>query len=224
MQDFDSHGELGSFLIKVVEAGDLPSQPSVVKVADVALEVYEVTAWPNEEGMEPGEEWFNGVFFAMPNRVSLCIQIDNIRGLIWALLLMEPGNSTVFELFDPLCWLEDSVAQGNEELGDSPIVLDVSVGGTFKYVFVVFDPVMESGDLFFEATNFDVFMSVVSGDGCKEPFSDGSEDIGIKVQVCCQCGRNSIGRHRWFWTLNRADREGDTVLSGRGVGGIDRAV
>ena len=193
MQDFDLHGELGGFLIELTEAGDLPSQPPVVKVANVALEVYEVTAWPDEEGTEPGGEWFNGVFFAMPNRVSLCIQIDNIRGLIRALLLMEPGNLTVFDLFDPLCRLEDSVAQGNEEVGDSPIVFDVSVGGAFEYVFVVFDPVVESGNLFFEVMNFNVFVGVASGNGCKEPFSDGSEDISVEVRVCCQCGRNGIG-------------------------------
>ena len=193
MQDFDSRGKLGGFLIELTEAGDLPSQPPVVKVADVALEVYEVTAWPDEEGSEPGGEWFNGVFFAMPNRVSLCIQIDNIRGLIWALLLMEPGNSTVFELFDPLCQLEDSVTQGNEEMGDSPVIFDVSVGGAFKYVFVVFDLVMESSDLFLEATDFDVFVGIASGNGCEEPFCDGSKDVGVEVRVCCQSGRNGIG-------------------------------
>ena len=224
MQDFDSCGELGGFLIELMEVGDLPSQPPVVKVADVALEVYEVTAWSDEEGMEPGGEWFNGVFFAMPNRVSLCIQIDNIRGLIRALLLVEPGDSTVFKLFDPLCRLEDSIAQGNEEVGNSPVVFDVSVGGVFEYVFIVFDPVVESGNLFFEATNFDVFVGVVSGNGCKEPFGDGSEDIGVEVRVCCQCGCNGIGQHRWFRTLDRADRERDTVLAGRGIGGIGRAI
>ena len=193
IQDINSRGKLSSFLIELIEVGDLPSQPPVVKVADVVLEVYEVTAWPDEEGMEPGGEWFNGVFFAMPNRVSLCIQIDNIRGLIRALLLMEPGNSTVFELFDPLCRFEDFVAQGNEEVRDSPVIFDVSVGGTFEYVFIVFDPVMESSDLFFEAMNFDIFMGIASGNGCEEPFSDGSEDIGVEVRVCCQCGRNGIG-------------------------------
>ena len=224
MQDFDSRGELSGFLIELVEVGNLPSQPPVVKVADVTLEVYKVTAWPDEEGTEPGREWFNGVFFAMPNHVSLCIQIDNIRGLIRALLLMEPGDSTVFELFDPLCWLEDFVAQGNEEVGDSPVVLDVSIGGTFEYVFIVFDLVVESSDLFFEATNFDVFMSVTSGNGCEEPFSDGSEDIGVEVRVCCQCGRNGIGRYRWFQTLDQVDWERDAILGGRGVGGIGRAI
>ena len=73
MQDFDSCGKLGGFLIELAEAGDLPSQPPVVKVADVTLEVYEVTAWPDEEGTEPGGEWLNGVFFVMPNCVSLRI-------------------------------------------------------------------------------------------------------------------------------------------------------
>ena len=73
MQDFDSRGELSSFLIELTEAGDLSSQPPVVKVADVALEVYEVAARSDEESAEPGGEWFDGVFLAMSNRVSLRI-------------------------------------------------------------------------------------------------------------------------------------------------------
>ena len=73
MQDFNSHGELCSFLIELAEASNLPSQPPVIKVADVVLQVHEVTAGPDEEGTEPGGERFNGVFLAMPNCVSLHI-------------------------------------------------------------------------------------------------------------------------------------------------------
>ena len=73
MQDFDSRGEFGGFLVELTEVSDLPSQPPVVKVADVALEVHEVTGGPDEEGAEPGGKWFNGVFLAIPNRVSLRI-------------------------------------------------------------------------------------------------------------------------------------------------------
>ena len=144
--------------------------------------------------------------------------------LIQALLLVEPGDSAVFQLFDPLCRLEDSVAQGNEEVGDLPVVFNVSVGGTFEYVFVMFDPVVESGNLLLEATNFDVFICIASGDGREEPFGDGSEDVGVKVGVCCQSGRNGMGRHRWFRTVERMDWERDTVLDGRGVGRIGRYV
>jgi hypothetical protein len=224
MQDFDSCGELSGFLIELAEVSNLPSQPPVIKVTDVTLEVHEVTARPNEEGVEPGKEWFDGIFLAMPNCVSLCIQIDNIRGLIRALLLVEPSDLAIFKLLDPLCQLEDSLAQGNEEVGDSPVVFSVSVGGMFKYVFIMFDPVMESSDLFFKVTNFDIFMGIALGDGCEEPFSDGSEDVGVEVRVCCQCGRNGIGQHRWFRTLNRMDWERDAVLGGRGIGGIGRGV
>ena len=73
VQDINSRGELSGFLIKLTEAGDLPSQPPVVKVTDVMLQVHKVTAGPNEEGAEPGREWFDGVFLAMPNCVSLHI-------------------------------------------------------------------------------------------------------------------------------------------------------
>ena len=137
---------------------------------------------------------------------------------------VEPSDSTIFELFDPFCRLEYPVTQGNEEVGDSPFVFDVSVGGAFEYVLVVFDLIVESGDLFLEVTDFDVLVGVVSGNGGEEPFGDGSEDVGVKIGVCCQCGHNGIGRHRWFRTLEWMDRERDAVLDGRGVGGIGRSI
>ena len=73
MEDINSRGEFGGFLIKLAEASDLPSQPPVVEVTDVALQVHEVTGGPNKEGAEPGGEWLDWVFLAMPNCVSLRI-------------------------------------------------------------------------------------------------------------------------------------------------------
>ena len=101
--------------------------------------------------MEPGRERFNGVFFTMPNCVSLCIQVDNVRGLIRALALMITSNSAVFQPLDPLSRVVDSIAKGNIEVGYSPVVLDVAIRGSFECVFVVLDMVMEPSDLFFEA-------------------------------------------------------------------------
>jgi hypothetical protein len=193
MQDFDSCSELCSFLIELAEVGNLPSQPPVVKVTDVMLQVHEVTAGPDEEGMEPGGEWFDGVFLAMPNRVSLRIQVNNARGLIRALLLMESGDPSIFQLLDPLGQFEDSIAKGDVKVGHPPIVLNVPVGGSLKYVFVVFDVVMESTDLFFEAANFAGLLGITSGDGCEEPFSNGSENVGVEIGVGCQGGCNGTG-------------------------------
>jgi hypothetical protein len=106
---------------------------------------------------------------------------------------MKPSDSTVFQLLDPLCWLKDPITKGDEEVGDSPIVLDVPVGGTFEYVFVVLNAIVECADLLVEAADFNVFLGVASGNGCEEPLCDGSEDVGVEVRVCCQCGRNSTG-------------------------------
>jgi hypothetical protein len=140
------------------------------------------------------------------------------------LVRMEPSDAPVFELLDPLGWLVDSVAQRDEEVGDSSVVFNVPVGGAFEYVFIVFDSVVEPGDLLLEATDLNIFMGVASGDGCEESFDDGSEDIGVEVRVCRQCVRNGIGRHRWFRTLDGTDRERDAVLGGQGVGRIGRCV
>jgi hypothetical protein len=224
MQDFNPCGKLSGFLIELAEAGDLPSQPPVVKVANVALEVHEVAGWPDKEGAEPSGEGFNGIFFAMPNRVSLCIQIDNIRGLIRALVHMESGDASIFQLFDPFCWFEDSVAQRDVEVGHLPLVVDVAIWGSFEDVFVMFDSVVEPGDLFLETADFNIFVGVTSGNGCEEPLCDGPKDVGVEVRVCRQRGRNGIRRHRWFRSFKWVDRERDAVLDGRGVGRIGRAV
>ena len=55
---------------------------------------------------------------------------------------MEPGDAPVFELLDPLGWLVDSIAQRDEEVGDSSFVFNVPVGGAFEYVFIVSDSVV----------------------------------------------------------------------------------
>ena len=106
---------------------------------------------------------------------------------------MEPGDSTVFQLFDPLCWLKDPVAKGNEEVGHSPVVLNVPIRGAFEYVLIVLNAIVEPTDLFIEATYFTVLLGVASGNGCEEPLCDGSEDVGIEVRVCRECGRNGTG-------------------------------
>jgi hypothetical protein len=104
---------------------------------------------------------------------------------------MESSNLPIFQLLDPLGRFEDSVTEGNVEVGHSPIVLDIPIGGSFKYVFVMFDVVVKSADLFVEAMNFAGLLGIASGDGCEEPLCNGSEDVSVKVRVGCQGGCNS---------------------------------
>ena len=106
---------------------------------------------------------------------------------------MEPGDSSIFQLFDPFRWPEDPVTEGNVEVGHSPFVLDVPVGGAFKYVFIVFNMVMEPTDLLVEAVDFAGLLGIVSSDGYEEPLCDGSEDVGVEVRVGRQSGHNGTG-------------------------------
>jgi hypothetical protein len=92
--------------------------------------------------MEPGGDWFNGVFLTMPNHVSLRIQINDVRGLIQALDFMEASDSAVVQSLDPFGRLVNSVAQGNVKLGDLSVVGNVTVGGSFELVFIVFDAIV----------------------------------------------------------------------------------
>ena len=140
-----------------------------------------------------------------------------MRGLIGALLLVIPSDSSIFQLFDPFGWAEDSITEGNVKVGHPPIVLDVSVGGLFEDIFIVFDVVVEPANLLFEVANFTGLLGVALGDGCKEPLSDGSENVDVEVGVGRQGGCNGTGRHRWFQTLDWSDWERDVVLGGQGV-------
>jgi hypothetical protein len=45
----------------------------------------------------------------MPDPVSLCIPIDNVRGLIQAMAIIITSDSTIFKSFDPLGRAEDSI-------------------------------------------------------------------------------------------------------------------
>ena len=127
---------------------------------------------------------------------------------------MEPSDLSIFQLLDPFGQFEHSVAEGNVEVGYLRIVLDVPIGGSFKYVFVVLDVVVKSANLFIKAADFTGLLGVTSGDGCKEPLCNGLEDVSIEVRVGRQGGRNSIGRHRWFWTLDWTNWERDVVFGG----------
>jgi hypothetical protein len=137
VQDFDSCGNLGGFLIELVEVGDLPSQPPVIKVFDIMLQVHKVAAGPDKEGVEPGRERFDRVLFAMAHHVSLCIQINNVRGLIEALFLMVASHSAIVQSLDRFGRAKDSITEGDVEVGNLSFVLDVAIRRPVKVVFIV---------------------------------------------------------------------------------------
>ena len=127
--------------------------------------MYEVTGGPEEEGVEPSREQFNGVFFAMPNHVSLHIQVDNVRGLIRALTLVVTSDSAIFQPLDPLGGMVNSITKGNVEVRHSPIVLDIAVGGLLELVFIMLNVVVEPSDLLFEAMHFTSSLGFVLSNG-----------------------------------------------------------
>ena len=197
--------------------GDLSSHPPVVKVFDFVLQRHEVTAGPEEEGMEPSREQFDGFFLAMPNHVSLRIQINNVRGLIRALALVVTSDSAIFQPLDPFGRTVDPITKRNVEVGHSPIILNVAIGGLLECVFIVLDMIMEPSDLFFKVAYFAGGLGSALSDGREEPISDGLEDGCVEVGVGCQGGCNCTRQHRWFQTPTQPDRERDVVLGEQDV-------
>jgi hypothetical protein len=185
VQNLDLCSEFCGFLVKFAEVGDLPGQPSVVKVFNFALQVHEVAAGPQEKGAEPGGNQFNRVFLAMPHCVSLCIQVDNVRGLIRALSVMVTGNSAIFQPFDPFGRVEDSITDGDVEVRYLPIILDITIGGSIKRVLVVLNMDVEPGNLFLKAANFAGLLGIALSYGHEKSFSNGSENVHIEIGVGC---------------------------------------
>ena len=126
---------------------------------------------------------------------------------------MEAGNSAVVQPLDPFGGTVDSVAQGNVELGNLPIVDDVAIGGLFKLVFIVLNAVVQALNLFLKAAHFNGCLGFTSGNGGEEPVSDGSEDVWVEFGMGSEGCRNGIGQHRWFWTLNWSDQKRHRVFS-----------
>ena len=113
-----------------------------------------------------------------------------MRGLIRALGVVVSGNSPIIQPFDPFGWAEDSITEGNVEMGDSSVILFIAIGRLVECVLLVLDAVVESVDLFFEVVNLACLLGVTSGDDREEPFSDGSEDVRIEIGVGHQGGCN----------------------------------
>ena len=78
----------------------------------------------------------------MPNGVSLCIEVNNVGGLIWALAVVITGDSAIFQPFDPFGRTEDFIVQGNVELGNLSIVDNKVLRGLLKSGFVMLDTIL----------------------------------------------------------------------------------
>ena len=102
---------------------------------------------------------------------------------------MLAGNSAIFQPFDPLGRMMDSVTQGNVEAGDLSLIGNIAVGGSLELVFIMFDVIMQASNLLFEVAHFRGGLGLTLSDGEEEPIGDGSEDVRVEVRVGCQCYR-----------------------------------
>ena len=75
----------------------------------------------------------------------------------------------------------DSIAQGDVELGNLPIIDDISIRGSLKLVFIMLNTVVEPFNLIFKVTHFNGSLCLSLHDGAEEPISDGSEDAWVKL-------------------------------------------
>ena len=121
---------------------------------------------------------------------------------------MVSGDSAVLESFDPFGQAEDSVAQGNVELGNLPIIGDVALGGSLKLVFIVLNMILQTHDLSLEVVSFNGCLSFMSGDCGEEVIGHCLEDVWVEFGMGSEGHCNGIGQHRWFQTLDQSDWEG----------------
>ena len=129
----------------------------------------------------------------MPNRVSLCIQINDIGGLIQALAIMVAGHSTIFKPLDPFGRAEDSITQGNVEVGDLSAVDDEALRSFLEAGFVMQDVILKAIDLSLEAFDFDGCLCLTSGDCGEEAVSNHVKDVWVELRMGSKGHCNSSG-------------------------------
>ena len=88
-----------------------------------------------------------------------------MRGLIRALAIVITSDPAIFQPFDPLGGVEDSITNGDVEVRHSPIILDIAVGRSIECVLIVLDTIVEPVDLLFESTDFTGFIGFTLSDG-----------------------------------------------------------
>ena len=171
------------------------------------LQVDKVATRSEQEAPEPGGEQFNRVLLAMPNHVSLCIEVNNVRGLIRALAIMISSNSAIFQSLNPFGRAEDSIIQGNVEVGNLSIIDDVALEGLLEVILVVLDMILQAINLSLEAFDFSGCLCLASGNNGEETFGDCTEDVQVELGMGSKGHCNSNGRHRWFQALDQPDQE-----------------
>ena len=131
---------------------------------------------PQENTFQPDGEGFDG----FGRCAGLSIDLDDVRGVPWAVVLSEAGHSALLQLFDPLDLSLETVADIDSETGVLG-VKDVPLWATLESVSVGFDEVFESIDPTVELSYLGHVIVFSLFDCFEQRFGDALQGVGVEI-------------------------------------------
>ena len=131
---------------------------------------------PQEYAFQPDGKRLDG----LSRSAGLSVDLDDVRGVAWTVVFGEAGHCALLQLFDPLDFPLQTVADVDGE----PRVLgvkDIPLGATLEGVGMCFDEVFESIDSGVELSYFSRVIVLSLFDRLEQCFGDPLQGVGVKI-------------------------------------------
>ena len=124
-------------VFKLTESNDFGQEAPVSVALDFVCQSCKEGATPLEHFQEPvvgGQS--DAVIVAF---IRGGIDLGDEGGVLWIVVAGIPRDSSICELFDPMCRFEEVVLDGDNEAGSKPVAIEGEALGTFFGGAVVLD-------------------------------------------------------------------------------------
>ena len=187
---FESGVKMSDVVIMFAEAQYVGQHSPVVEVRHQIAKLVEEGGQSNKELAEPKGRWGKGMVGIVSGG---CIYIGDVRVGVVA-VLVQHGHLAVVQLFDPVCWLEESVGVWNNEGGMVAMVAFESVGD-FSWCLVFLKSDLDHMK-FFAEINFTILELFLSFEQSSDQ-SLGDSFIDLMLNLGSHVGLQDVGCRVW---------------------------
>ena len=147
--------------------------------------------WPQEYALQPNGERFDG----LGRSTRLGVDLDDMRGIAWPVVLSKAGHGTLLQLFDPFDFSLKTVADIDSKPGIFGVE-DISFRATLEGVGVGLDKVFESVDPSVELAYFGCVVIFSLFDCLEQGLGDALQGVGVEVGTTVEDVSGRPGRDR----------------------------
>ena len=145
--------------------------------------------WPQEYGFQPDGKRLDG----LSRSAGLSIDLDDVGSIAWTVIFGEASHCALLQLFDPLDFLLQAIADVDSEPGVFGVE-NVPLGATLEGVGVSFDEVLESVNSAIEFPYFGDVIVLPLLDRFEQCFGDSLQGVGVEVSATVKNVSGRSGR------------------------------